>query len=321
MVLQRNILSTGYDPDLLKEPLLASEILIDDIFLINKHQKRLLTTITAGLLLFVLITSGIILLKQFLFNNPASPLARKQRYFTGTTIPGLPPNASRSSRTGPPRVPPPKAANAPGREKPSVSPPSPTSSVERTTPAGTTNARKKTGGSSGKSPGPSSAAPSRTALRQPDTRSASGKKPAGNRSAPKPTATPASGNVRTPSPVYTEGSDNFDRSEFYLPATAGKSSRRSPTAAANRGDIASGETLPRNKIPLIANLAQQFDGQLYATLERNGDYYKLKLALPDKQVMPFKKALAKMVQYASYTDVPEESIPGKRCVILEAHIR
>ncbi len=91
--------------------------------------------------------------------------------------------------------------------------------------------------------------------------------------------------------------------------------------AANRGGSSSQERSPRNKIPLIANLAQQFDGQLYATLERNGDYYKLKLALPDKQVTPFKKALAKMVQYASYTNVPEESIPGKRCIILETHIR
>ena len=76
-----------------------------------------------------------------------------------------------------------------------------------------------------------------------------------------------------------------------------------------------------NKVYLVANLAQLHGGQLKQTLEHNGDYYKLKLLIPGKELLQFKKDLAKMVEYASYTNVPEDSLPEKSCLILETHFR
>ncbi|MBN1758712.1 MAG: hypothetical protein JW863_10360 [Chitinispirillaceae bacterium] len=100
--------------------------------------------------------------------------------------------------------------------------------------------------------------------------------------------------------------NDIDRSVFYRPANSKTS-----------GTLVSAN----DRSPQIARLARQYKGRLASTLEHNGDYYKLKLIIPEKKLTLFKKDLAKIVEYASYTDVPEESIADLRCIILETHFR
>ena len=109
-----------------------------------------------------------------------------------------------------------------------------------------------------------------------------------------------------PNVSSSEGLNDIDRSVFYRPANSKTS-----------GTLVSAN----DRSPQIARLARQYKGRLASTLEHSGDYYKLKLIIPEKKLTPFKKDLAKIVEYASYTDVPEESIADLRCIILETHFR
>lgn len=97
-------------------------------------------------------------------------------------------------------------------------------------------------------------------------------------------------------------------------ASRGSSSRYSSNTAPSQSSTG-------NKVNIVVNIAQLHGGQLKQTLDHNGDYYKLKLVVPPKQLLSFKKAVAKMVEYASYTNVPEESEPNATCLILETHFR
>ena len=128
-------------------------------------------------------------------------------------------------------------------------------------------------------------------------------------------------------PVFSpsDATDQFDRSAFYIPSDTRNSGNRyrSSRGSSSRysGNDAPSYSPVRNKEYLVANIAQLHGGQLKQTLEHNGDYYKIKLVIPEKRLLQFKKDLAKMVEYASYTSIPDESNADNTCLILETHFR
>jgi hypothetical protein len=127
-----------------------------------------------------------------------------------------------------------------------------------------------------------------------------------------------------------EPGDDIDNTiQFYEPVntpgrSAGRSSSRTSSRRSHRSSQAEApdqSPVRRNRTRMIAGMVHSFGGTFISLLEHNGDYYKMKLSLPDGKVEPFKNALAKKTIIASFSVSTVSSLDRTSTIILEMHSR
>ena len=276
---QPNTYAGGKKLTIQQEFLLASELFIDDVFLIRKRERRLLLLASALIILFLVLSAGLVLWIRRGNDNRSILQVPAARPATATLQ-----HVNKSVKTA--------AADSP-RVAAGHSLPEQSTSGESFSPQSShdnSRAKRNTAGAS----------------RTPRPLSRAGRQQLA--SLPKP---PTS---------LSDTTNRFDRSTFYMSADARRSGSRQRTSRYS-GKSTPSPSPVSNKDFIVANIAQLHGGQLKKTLEHNGDYYKLKLVIPEKRLLQFKKDLAKLVEYASYSTISRESDPENTCFILETHFR
>ena len=113
----------------------------------------------------------------------------------------------------------------------------------------------------------------------------------------------------------------IDRTAFYVPSGVkvprSKNNRKGFTI--DRPTAVHSDPAEQDKIRLLAHLAQRHGGFFSSLIEHNGDYYKVKVYIPGRKIDPFKQALARKVEFASYKNLPEDDIKEKICLLIEFH--
>ncbi|MBN1575741.1 MAG: hypothetical protein JW913_04265 [Chitinispirillaceae bacterium] len=75
-----------------------------------------------------------------------------------------------------------------------------------------------------------------------------------------------------------------------------------------------------NRIGMISGLAGSFGGRLDKILEHNGDYYKLRIVIPERNVEPFKAALSQKA-IVSYAFTAKVSSSDSSIITFEMHVK
>ena len=112
--------------------------------------------------------------------------------------------------------------------------------------------------------------------------------------------------------------------QFYEPVNAGRNAGRTSSRRSNRyshAETPNQSSVRRNRTRMIAGMVHSFGGTFMNLLEHNGDYYKMKLSLPDGKVEAFKIELAKKTIIASFSVSTISSMRQTSIIVLEMHSR